>query len=227
MNGYFLPGHVHYCQRGDAFVFLDLKQDDYTLVNGPAAAALKAISLQRAPTSHDVSNDAFNELLSGGLLVTDPAAGRSIAPTQTDVAVESLVDRESLLDARVTPANLWNFLAACTTATMLLRWRPIEATVLRVARRKADYDRQPLDMAKARELTAAFLRLRGFFPANYLCLFDSLALLEFLARYRIFPTWVFGIRLEPWSAHCWVQHGCCAFNEEVDEAANYTPIMAI
>lgn len=226
MSAYFLPRHIHFCQRGDAFVFLDLKQDDYTLVNGPAAAALKAISLGPASALHDMSNDAVSELLGGGLLVTDPTAGRIIAPTQTDAAVESLVDRESLLDARVTLANVLNFALACITAAMQLRWRPIEATVLRVARRKADGG-QSIDMARARELTAAFLRLRGFFPANYLCLFDSLALLEFLARYRIFPTWVFGIRLEPWSAHCWIQHGSCAFNEEADEAANYTPIMAI
>ena len=35
------------------------------------------------------------------------------------------------------------------------------------------------------------------------------------------------VRLEPFAAHCWVQYQHYALNEEVEEAANYTPIMAI
>jgi hypothetical protein len=207
-------------------VFIDLKQDDYTLVNGGAAAALRMLSAQTTPTEN-VADD-LSELLQGGLLTTERNAGRLVTPTQVDLAVDSLVDRETLRDTSVTPGHVMNFLAACTKASMHLRWRKIEDTVLSVAHRKAKYaSDQPLDLARARRLTAAFQRLRSFFPANYLCLFDSLALLEFLAKYRVYPNWVFGVRLEPWAAHCWVQYGHCAFNEEVEEAVNYTPIMVI
>ncbi|WP_349770714.1 lasso peptide biosynthesis B2 protein [Steroidobacter cummioxidans] len=52
-------------------------------------------------------------------------------------------------------------------------------------------------------------------------------MVEFLARYDVFPTWVFGVRLEPWGAHCWIQHGPFTFNEGVEKAASYTPIMAV
>lgn len=228
MSGYFLPSHVHFCQRGDACVFLDLKQDDYTLVNGPAAAALRALS---SPTSNtqptrDFSDD-LSELLQGGLLITQPHAGKLVAPTRIELAVEHLVDRETLQDHAVSVGQFMNFFAACAMARASLRWRKIEATVMSVARRKALHVNSPFDLPRAQQLTAAFLKLRGFFPANYLCLFDSLALLNFLASYDVYATWVFGVRLEPFAAHCWVQHRHYVLNEEVEEAANYTPIMAI
>lgn len=231
MSSYFLPPHVHFCQRGDAFVFLDLKQDDYTLVNGAAAAALRILTLQPADSlscSERNLHDDLCELLKGGLLITERDAGKTVAPTQTDVAVEFLVERESLRDVNVTPSQVVAFVTACTAAKMSLRWRKIEDTVMSVARRKQRHaSRHPFDEQRARRLTAVFLKLRSFFPANYLCLFDSLALLEFLAKYHVFPDWVFGVRLEPWAAHCWVQHGYCTFNEDPEEAANYTPIMTI
>lgn len=231
MSSYLLPPHVHFCQRGDAFVFLDLKQDDYTLVNGAAAAALRMLTLQ--PTDSLISSDRnlhedLTELLKGGLLITECTVGKTVAPTRADVAVECLVDREALRDVSVTPSQVMNFMTACTTAKMSLRWRKIEDTVMSVARRKQKHAfKHSFDEERARRLTAVFLKLRSFFPANYLCLFDSLALLEFLAKYRVFPDWVFGVRLEPWAAHCWVQQGHCTFNEDPEEATNYTPIMTI
>jgi hypothetical protein len=223
MSTYFLPRHVHFCQRGDAFVFLDLHQDDYTLVNGPAATALKELSSQ---PGRDLSND-LHELLQGGLLTTEANAGKRVVPTRIDLAAECLVDRESLHDVRVHLGHITNFFSACAAAKMSLRWRKIETTVMSVARRKERHAETSFDMERAQELTAVFHKLRGFFPANYLCLFDSLALLEFLAKYGIYPTWVFGVRLEPWAAHCWVQNGHWLLNEEVEAAATYTPIMAI
>ncbi|HEY0683718.1 MAG TPA: lasso peptide biosynthesis B2 protein [Steroidobacter sp.] len=229
MSGYFLPPHVHFCQRGDAFVFLDLKQDDYTLVNGASATALQALSKQMATPAffeHDLK-DALNELLKGGLLTTE-SNGRAIAPTHIDPAVENLVDRETLLDTSVSLGQMVNCFAACITAKLSLRWRSIEATVMSVARRKAEHaSDRPFDLERARALTAAFLKARGLFPANYLCLFDSLALLHFLAKYGIYPTWVFAVNLEPWAAHCWVQHQHHTFNEDAEQAVTYTPVMVI
>jgi hypothetical protein len=38
---------------------------------------------------------------------------------------------------------------------------------------------------------------------------------------------MFAVRLEPWNAHCWVQHGQFIFNEDVETAAGFTPIMTV
>ena len=223
MARYFLPRHVHFCGRGDVFVFLDLKRDDYTLINGETAIALQALL-----SSGEEKHDALKELLEEGLLTTDGLAGRTVVATDMDLAVEPLVDADEPVPTSVNFFHIVHFVTACLTAAVKLRWQHIERVVASVERRKFHHAHLKRDWnARARELTGVFQRLRYFFPFDYLCLYDSLALVEFLARYRIFPTWVFGIRLDPWTAHCWVQDGRFTFNEGVEEAAGYTPIMAI
>jgi hypothetical protein len=226
MDEYLLPPCVHCCRLGDAFVFLDLKQDDYTLIPGEGAAALAMLASE--PTLlNEAHAHSLQKLVTAGLLTTRANDGRRFTATSTSFATESLLDGESLDESSVSPAHVWNFIAACITAAIRLKSRSIESTVTRVARRKARHARTDLDMERARQLSAVFRKLRALFPANYLCLFDSLALIEFLARYDLFPTWVFGVRLAPWAAHCWVQHGDVAFNEDIEQAAHYTQIMAI
>jgi hypothetical protein len=142
--------------------------------------------------------------------------------------VEPLVDLDALLAAKTHLADWWNFLTACVTASVRLRWQSIERTVGSVAGRKVSRGaHRPLDIDEARRLTAIFHRLRPWFPTNHMCLFDSLALIQFLARYDIHPTWIFGVKLEPWQAHCWIQHDSFTFNERAEDVACYTPIMAI
>jgi hypothetical protein len=227
VTSYYLPPHVHFCCRGDALVFLDLKQDDYVLVRGEAATALRALSsTARGGEMPLQSNESLRELLEAGLLTMDPEAGRIIEPTRTQLALEPLVDFESLAEARHGAVHFWHFTVACIVAAAKLYLKPIERTIASVQRRKRVHA-SPLNTERACELTCIFQRLRSFFPRNYLCLYDSLALIEFLARYQIFPTWVFGIRLEPWAAHCWVQEGPLIFNEDVEEAAAYSAIMTV
>jgi hypothetical protein len=80
---------------------------------------------------------------------------------------------------------------------------------------------------RARILVSVFIRLRPFYDRKYLCLFDSLALLDFLARYALFPTWVFGVQSEPFAAHCWIQQDGFLVNDTVERVDAYTPVMAV
>ena len=228
MAEYFLASHVHFCCRGDAFVFLDLKQDDYMLVNGNAATAFKNLLDHRLTQANVQFAADLQELLDGGLLTTDPLAGKSLCAAQSELALELLIDPEGMTRSSPRPSHIARFIYACTSAAIRLRWGHIQQTVNAVANRKRRRTaRTPFDIDKARELTATFQALRSVFPRDYLCLFDSLALLEFLAGHDVYPTWVFGVRLEPWGAHCWVQEGQFIFNEGVEEAASYTPIMTV
>ena len=229
MDDLFLPPHVHCCQRGDAFVFLDLAQDEYTLIMGEAAAALSEL-LRKAGSTRLTPQltESLQELIQAGLLTTDSKAGRPFTAMPGAGAIQPVLDLETPPRPTVKLSHLYNFAVACTTAAVRLRWSRIQNTVSAVAMRKARHgSRQRVDLDQARQLAAIFHRLRGLFPANYLCLFDSLALVEFLARYDVFPEWVFGVKLEPWAAHCWIQHQQITFNESVEQAAAYTPIMVI
>lgn len=230
MQAYFLPPHVHVGYRQGALIFLDLKNDDYTLVDGAAAAAVLTVSAKGGAGSIAITGEQdLQELLEGRLLTTERGAGKTVAVTKREPVVERLADREAAYRLRITAVDFWRFVAACTKAVWRLRFQHIESIVARVSRRKSRRlaASDPMDIVRARELTAKFQRLRYLFPRNYVCLYDSLALLEFLAPYGVFPTWIFGVTLEPWGAHCWVQEAGYAFNEEVEEVANYTPVMAI
>lgn len=228
MADVFLPHHIHFCYRGDAVVFLDLAKDDYTFVGPEGAAALRCLAaLDSTATSPD-QRAALNELLDGGLLTTDRSAGRAVAPTIMAQATQPLLDEDAVAAARASASHVWNFFAASTVADARLRWGQLHRTIARVQQRKARHaTATSFNVERARELVAIFGRLRSLFPRRYLCLYDSLALIEFLARYGIFPNWIFAVRLEPWAAHCWVQEDGCIFNEDLEEAAGYTPVMVI
>jgi hypothetical protein len=225
MAEFFLPHHVHFCYRGDAAVFLDLRQDDYTFVGAETVAALRKLSSHYIGAEMPQLLAALKDLLDGGLLTTDCRAGRAVTPTTDAPASGPLLDEEVTRAVQVSAGHVWNFFAAATMAAARLRWGRLETTIARVQRRKAHA--APVDFDRARELVAVFERLRSLFPRPYLCLYDSLALIDFLARYGVFPSWMFGIRLEPWGAHCWVQEAGIIFNEGVEEAAGYTPVMLV
>lgn len=227
MADLFLPPHVHFCYRGDAVVFLDLARDDYTFVGADGAAALRCLSSLESSVTTPERRAAVNEMLDGGLLTTDRNTGRAITPANIALATQPLLDDEALPVRRVSAGQVWNFFVASTVAHARLKWGQLHRTIAHVERRKASRrPTTPIDIEHARELVAVFGRLRSLFPRRYLCLYDSLALIEFLARYAMFPSWIFAVRLEPWAAHCWVQEADYIFNEELEEAAGYTPVMA-
>jgi hypothetical protein len=225
MSTYFLPKNVYFGCRGDNIVFLDLHRDEYVLVTNDGARAVLSLAPGASSAASDIAKE-YIELLGRGLLTTDGNHGKSVSPTLVDAATQPLLDGESR--PRIRASHVWPFLCACIVAAFRLRFYSIERTVELVQRRKLRAGPHiEVDLERARALTDIFRRLRSFFPRNYLCLYDSLALIEFLAHYQVFPSWVFGVKLEPWCAHCWVQAGSFVFNEDVEVAATHTAVMAI
>ncbi len=113
-------------------------------------------------------------------------------------------------------------------ASRQLRDQSFEATIAHVrARKQRANPARPFDSKPARSALSAFDSLRLFYPRPYLCLFDSLALVHFVARFGLYPDWVFGVRAEPFEAHCWVQAGNVVLNDTVERVSAFTPIMSV
>lgn len=122
------------------------------------------------------------------------------------------------------------FLYACAKAALSLRTRSLERIVESIRRRKAlAMQVNPnFDCARNRELVAVFNRLRPLVPSpRDGGLFSSLALIEFLALHKSFPTWVWGVTNRPFCAHIWVQQGGWVFNDPVEYVLRFTPILAV
>ena len=78
-----------------------------------------------------------------------------------------------------------------------------------------------------RLLANRFTASRRWLPQTPNCLTDSLALLAFLARHGATAELVFGAKLDPFAAHCWVQVDTLLLNDSIDRIEPFTPVAVI
>jgi hypothetical protein len=130
--------------------------------------------------------------------------------------------------ARASLLSVIRFFWSCGKVHWRLRFGTFASTVAGLERRRhhAGSTRE-FDVARASPLIARFQRLRPLFPRRYLCLFDSLALFEFLAGYDCFPHLVFGVIADPFEAHCWLQAGTVVLNDNLERTDRYKPILRL
>jgi hypothetical protein len=239
MARYALADHVFVCLNGDHLVLLDLKEDRYWALEASQTSGLGALVGGWPVKSPDASSAADTpspetaaaiEVLRGrGLLTDGVPPGKDATPVVAISPARELAAEADPAEAQKAGSRL-GFFAASVLAKLALRTWPFERVIRRVRRRKAAFasGTGQLDVERARSLVEAFMRYRVFlFSSKNECLYDSLALLEYLARYGIHADWVFGVQTRPFAAHCWVQHGDIVFNDTVEHVSGYTPIMVV
>lgn len=236
-----LKKHVYACTLDDCSVFLDLRRNRYSALDSEAKRALPHLihgwsSYGNRNTSDPPSPDELNEVASAlrtmQLVTNDPALGKPLVSAPVELHADLIaVDSTGPDHLPVRTHHVKNFLIACYTASVGLRCFTLERVVQNVMRRKMAkigrtmtvHDAPPLDV-----LVSIFRRLRRFtFTSHDRCLFHSLALVNFLARYECFPVWVIGVKTRPWGAHSWVQQGNLVLDATPEQVLPFTPIMAI
>jgi hypothetical protein len=83
------------------------------------------------------------------------------------------------------------------------------------------------DDPELHRLCAAFDRAVIWLPLSGKCLLRSFLLLRFLQRRGHDALWVFGVRLWPFAAHCWLQVGDVCLDDWPERLAPYTPIHVV
>jgi hypothetical protein len=237
---YYLSKHTFFCLADNHYVFLDLREDEYLCLGRKHTDAIKGLLVHHAvdmrsagirlhnPRDLDASS-AVQALLKKGLLVENDAHGKLPTPARVATPSSSIMEDFDNQQPRITPAHVWNFFSAAAIASAELRLGSIQRTVWKIAARKSTHATTvtAVDSGAISDLFQIFRTLRPYYPRKHLCLFDSLALLHFLSRYSEFPHWVYGVKLEPFYAHCWVQAGDVVVNDIVDNVRAYTPIMSV
>jgi hypothetical protein len=229
---YSLSAHVHACETSGVLIFLDLRNDQYFSLDRSTSRLLAPLlSGEREDTSLDDERQkalrcAADVLLAQKLITPDAASADKPAAVQWERPTRSLGPNHYDTLSKVRAARLLDFFAASTRAAGKLRYWPIARTVesIRAGRRERAAS---FDSAQASELMSAFVTLRPLFPKPYVCLFDSLAALEFLSHHHCFPKWVFAVKASPFGAHCWLQEGDLILNDSVERVGAYTPIMIV
>jgi len=239
MARYALAGHVFICLNDEHLVLLDLKEDRYWALEASQTAGLGALvsgwpvmppaAMPAQDTLSPETMAALEVLQSRGLLADGIPPGKQATPvTATAPARELISEIETSPGPRL--GSWLTFFAAAASAKFALRAWPFERVIQRVKERKQLVVRSPgsSDLNRARKLVEAFMRYRVFlFSSKDECLYDSLALLEFLARDDLYPDWVFGVQTRPFAAHCWVQQDDVVLNDTVEHVSGYTPIMVV
>lgn len=236
---YRLADDVFLCLADELYVFLDLRRDQYLSLNRRNTDRVAALlsesdtAATETPEGRNVSGcdktqRVVQTLVDKGIFVTTGEGGKAVEITTTDKPESALLAEDEDYKPVVRLKHWIMFLRASVKASWKLRFYPMKRTVHSVNRKKQQPNKSyPVEHETLRQLLAIFHYLRPFYTRKYLCLFDSLALIEFLAYYRLYPQWVFGVVVEPFGAHCWVQHDQYVLNDRPEYVRGYTPIMVV
>lgn len=221
------------CQSGNTHLILDAAADRYLWLKARQSAYLAEIASRSQVAVPCTGALRFAEALEKEGILTQSAcdgkliAAPSVAPVTGDVIgswPDHMTDHVSWLQA----PRLALALLSC------LQWRRTEARKftncvgsVRRWRRRYCRGQQPEQTAVLAHV-AAFHELAPYFlTTRNACLFRSLVLLRFLAGFGISADWVFGVRISPFDAHCWVSSEGILLNESRDRVAEYQVIAVI
>jgi hypothetical protein len=237
---YFLSPHTQVCELQEGAIILDLKHHRYhgvaarhvpTLRNNVRDWPNAAQHTEATEREHqEYINSVLFSLFSTELLSTVASQGR--LSRQFAPPVEASIDHEQLIRTRtaIRLKHVAAFTFAVVFAGLLFKLSNMEDIVRRIERRRGAAGISPAgcDHATLCDLVLVFRRLSAWtYTAKDACLFDSLALYEFLYRLGIMTTWVIGVRAKPFTAHCWVQHGSLVLNDTITHAQDFTVILAV
>lgn len=240
MSDYWLAKHAYLCCTDDHMVLLDLKADRYFALPQRQSDALGSIvaGWPRCNGSEHTAHDCdaiATQLLRVGVLTTEPSLGKDARPARYTEPTTPLVETSllhTLLDEAprpptLTPKDFLRLASAYIRVLIRMRRCSLERITCDVKRRRVavSADTQS-DIQLARQLVTKFRLMRTFFyDARNKCLLDSYVLIEFLAKYRVYPAWIFAVKTRPFQAHCWLQQDNLVFNDTVEHAGHYVPIM--
>ncbi|MDB5367860.1 MAG: lasso peptide biosynthesis protein [Rhodospirillales bacterium] len=222
---YFLPHGVYVAELERTTIFLDLNADKYQAIDRTLYQTLTPFLAggHVAVDSSERAQKLLRTLVELGLLTSNPQAG---GPVQQ---IMHATPRRHLLPGAHGPGTLRrtvllaSLLRAAIGSDRMLRRRKLNACVARLRLAKAAC--HPTTALPA--WLPYVLHARFYYPADLVCLRDSFMLMNFLLAHGIAADWVFGVRADPFSAHCWVQVGDLAINDDVERTARFTPILVV
>jgi hypothetical protein len=225
MAHYVLRDDISYCRIGERLVFLDIGGDRYFYLPG---------ALEQALTAHldgtGCSSSQLDQLIERDILVPATVAVSDDRPSIRPVS-------RSAMEAASEPQRFRLSERLEVFATVLVTRIALKFSTLKrileslVAARRVrttnGAQREDFPERQILDASAAFRRARLYVPIDMRCLLDSIAMTRFLLRRGIPAHIVFGVALDPFSAHCWVQVDDLVLNDSVGNVASHTPIRIV
>lgn len=219
-------------------ILLDIPRDRYIGLHDSGDDLSQRILGWPAPRHTDLletpqldSEETIQHLLDQGLIVKGALPKAPTRWLRIEPPRIALIDGYENVETEITWRDFASVAWSVTLATGWLRWKSFRDVVSRFEnreRKNTSFTNARPDLTRLRKRVAVFRRLRPLlFTAYEKCLFDSLALNEFLRLSGIAPRWIFGVRSDPFGAHCWLQLADVVVNDDPEHVQQFTPIMAI
>ncbi|WDS34746.1 lasso peptide biosynthesis B2 protein [Pseudoxanthomonas sp.] len=222
---YILSQDITFGEIGGHMVFLDLAKDRYFRLESSIENSLRPYLKNGGPLPFDLS-----DLIASGILIEDHDTAPASLPSISKPC-RSAFENHPSTDDGLAPSHIIETMLVVLRMHWKLRHQKIRPIIENEVayRRKNSKPRRlqpPLD-ASTVQASRQFLKARRYVPIEPRCLLDSLSLLHFLSRRGLPASIIFGVTLEPFSAHCWVQSGDALLNETLGTANAHTPIRVV
>lgn len=222
--GFALGDDLYYCIANHKVVLLDLQANRLFCLPPAIDAAFQRLANSAPITDTDIIT--LGPLVTCGALRDAPCQGLAGPKPRPVMPLRDLPDGS--LPRATCPGTTAALVRQMITMAEL-RLRPIHRVLADLRARKGR-NPCPLDIladARARRSLAAMLATRRFIATQDKCLRWSVALARHLGAGSAYPDLVFGIRMQPFGAHAWVQTGDVVLNDGADHAMQYSPILVI
>jgi hypothetical protein len=229
---YTICQHAHTCVASGHIVFLDLERDKYLCLDLDATAALLPFLHGRSFVIRDPIpgctcvadvSKTLTELEQRKLIASVPV-GQAASNGEQIARATRFISAPAGDEYHCTVAEACKVFLAVTRSAVMLRWRTLEKTIAHVTQRRKSAA-VPRASVGLETLVRRFASCRSRFGRKDACLFDSLALLDFLALHGLYPKLVFGVSMRPFHAHCWVQHEDTVVGDTLERVSEFTPIL--
>lgn len=203
---YALPAGIFLARDGQSFLFMDVSNDSYFSLPERFSAAMERLRNNRLDAIDEEMDELIGILVSNGLLSEVYGVDSDIIPVGKHLAYTESRDMAILEREPIGFGQFYALGKSYLKARRLLCSGGIGPGVAYLQRRRRIRQASHLDTAELYQLATAFHRLKPlFFSRRGNCLLNSLVLLLFLDYYGIRGTWCFGVKADPFQAHCWVR----------------------
>lgn len=232
---YYLPKHVYARSLPGGVVFLDLLRNRYFSIGETDARAVGPFVMNHRssePLSAGASIAAANRvaarLITAGLLQQGDPGERTMAAMSVDPGAALFSIEDGSRGAHSVRDYLLSFALSCMWARAALKFSSLYAIATHIEGARKQHAYAACDNERLTLLVHVFRTLRPYaFTPRDECLFHALALTRFLHQNGQFPTWVIGVRIRPWGAHSWVQHGQWVLDTTPEIVREYVPLIAV
>ncbi|OYW46410.1 MAG: hypothetical protein B7Z33_03210 [Sphingomonadales bacterium 12-68-11] len=212
---------VGYGLVGDRAVFLDLRRDRYFSLDPSCEHAFQ--ELREAPEPVLSAGPHREALLATGLFRASALRVRLAAADPARPTL-SLLDETARAGLRLRAA--WRAWRAVKRARRRLTTVPIAQIARDI--REARYAVPPQgDASVAEDAARSFVGARAIVPVERGCLLDSLALIDWLGEDAGHAQLVFGVSLDPFRAHCWLQTERLLLTDAHDTVGTFVPVLSV